>query len=446
MALIKNLEILLSARTGKLDKDLNRALGSLRSFQSRVTGLVAAIGGTISFATAVNSVRRAFERIDHLADQSVGFGLLVQDLQAVQLSAGLAGVSVEQLTTAMSRLLRVTGQAAAGDPAAKGVFQQLKINPQDFARLGLVDQVQQLATAFDKIENPVRRAQLAISLFGRSGLALIPFLQDNSLQDAAKFIDQYGLGISQIDAAKIQRANDAWDALRAVIADLSNKAAIALAPALIWLAEAITRALRPGALLRGVFEAIGSLIVSVTRVVIGLATAISMLTGLQANFLGRLIGTIAAFLGFVAVMRFTITTVALLVKGLQQLKNLLIATQVLSGKLGWAKLAISAATIGAGILVVDQAIQGAEAQMAKFGETTDNALKSLTGLNARGSQTLNVGTAKAGSQEAIAQLYTIKIQGPVVSELQQLNDTSEGILNAIRANPAISGSDEDFVL
>jgi phage-related protein len=104
----------------------------------------------------------------------------------------------------------------------------------------------------------------------------------DALRNARNDIQDYGLALSQVDAAAIEAANDQIGRLQLVGQFLQQEMARNLIPSFGMLAEAMTDSLREGGRLRAVLETIGS---STRTLVTIAATAVATFTAYRAILL-----------------------------------------------------------------------------------------------------------------------------------------------------------------
>lgn len=153
---------------------LRRYVAGFRSVATGIVGIAAGIGAAAAaiFVT-VNKTASFAEEIDKTS-QKLGLG--VEALQKLQYAASTSGLEVEQFTTGMSILAQKFDQVRQGSKEAAKTFAELKINPKS------IKDTEQLLLAvtdkFSKMENGLKKTALARELFGRGGLAFIPFMNE----------------------------------------------------------------------------------------------------------------------------------------------------------------------------------------------------------------------------------------------------------------------------
>ena len=155
-------------------------------------------------------------------------GTGTDQLQALQLAAGEAGVGVEAMNTGLRFLNRNLGQAAhKGGPAAEA-FRRLKIDLKDAHGVAKPagDVMIELADAIAATPEPAKKTELAMRLLGRGGAELIPILNKGgqAFRDAREDMNALGGGMSmdfveasRKAAAATARLSFAWTSVKTQI-------------------------------------------------------------------------------------------------------------------------------------------------------------------------------------------------------------------------------------
>jgi len=197
-----------------------------------LTAGIAAVGAAV--AGLAYQTAQSMQNMDELAKTADRVGASTEGFIALQHGAELAGVSSEQLTGALERFNRFSGEVERGSNLAAGALGKLGINAKAFAGASFEQRIGMVSSALAGIESPAMRASVGMQLFGRSGSGLTAFLATGpaALAEAARDADALGISFSRIDAAKVEGANDAISRLWASVEGLGNQFAIALSPAI----------------------------------------------------------------------------------------------------------------------------------------------------------------------------------------------------------------------
>lgn len=192
----------------RASKSFGAAIG--QGMASAVTSMGAAIAASVSLAGAIGRVSQSMESIDRGAKLADRLGLSNEAMQRLTVIAKAGNVDVEVLSKAMLTMGRNIG--TGGKTLDERFFD--------------------VADAIAAIKDPAERSAKAQKIFGKAGDELINVLSEGSgrLRDSARLLDRFGLSMTRLDAAKVERANDALTRLDIVSRGLTDKFTVALSP------------------------------------------------------------------------------------------------------------------------------------------------------------------------------------------------------------------------
>jgi len=208
----------LVARIGGFEQGLDkaereakkRAAAIEKAFEGAFTAVTAGFALLASAgAAALTAMNRQAESIANFQTLADKVGDTAEQVATLQKATVLSGVAMDSVAEAS---IKLTTSLAKTDDESKAVGVALKdigLSFNEFKRLSPVEQIESVAKAFDRFEDGAGKTAVAVSLFGKSGAALIPFLKDL----AAEGERQVGLTGGQIKAAK--EYTDAQARLRA---------------------------------------------------------------------------------------------------------------------------------------------------------------------------------------------------------------------------------------
>lgn len=139
------------------------------------TGLLtSALLRYVSASAVGMAIKGTADWADRLEELHKVTGLSITTLQKLDQVTKLNGTSVEALSRAFSTM---QDRVAGGDKSAVKAFERLGLSFEAFQRMRPDDQMENLAIAVMKIEDPMTRANVVTDLFGRTGVQLIPTLE-----------------------------------------------------------------------------------------------------------------------------------------------------------------------------------------------------------------------------------------------------------------------------
>lgn len=236
---ISTLNVRLNATTAAFTSAISSAAKPLMSFGSSVVGVGSKLIGFGSALTALAAggsltalVSHSLEAIDANAKLADRLGMTTEGLVGLQYAGSLAGVSNEQLTTALEKMMKALGGAADDGELASNVFNKLGLDAAKLANMPADQAFTEIAQKLADIKNPAERAAAATQIFGKAGQSLLPLLMSGAdgIKAAQVEAEKLGLTYNRVDAAKIEAANDAMTRARSVVEGVGNQFAISLAP------------------------------------------------------------------------------------------------------------------------------------------------------------------------------------------------------------------------
>lgn len=207
---------------------------------------VAAAAATATIGTLGLIVKKTADAGDAFNDMSKRVGISVEQLSAYDLLAKKTGTSMEGLGVAFRGLSSRMLDASRGLEAQKQTFDELGIKITDGSGKlrSMNDVLLDVADRFSRMEDGTKKAAYAQDLFGRSGMELIPMLNEGRAAilaniDAAR---RLGLVWSTEDARAADNFNDSLAELTGGIRGISNDIGKALIPVFTTLVQAGTEA------------------------------------------------------------------------------------------------------------------------------------------------------------------------------------------------------------
>jgi hypothetical protein len=182
----------------------------------------------LSYATNVANA------VDHMNDLSQRTGIGVEALQTFQMAAKLSGV--DDITTAVQKLSVSIGQAA--ESGKTDSFTKLGLDFEQLRAMSPEEQFKAVQAAISALPTEAERAAAAVAIFGRSGVELLPLMNQN-LAEIEERMKRLGavVGADQVEA--IGSMNDALDMTKAMFDGIIGNVVGNLAPIVESLAEEV---------------------------------------------------------------------------------------------------------------------------------------------------------------------------------------------------------------
>lgn len=247
---------------GRLSREMEAANARLAAFSRRVR-VAAAAAVAAATAAGVAMIRSGLQTVDAQAKLAQSLGTTVASIQTLERAGELAGVSMSGIEQATKDLTRRLSQAAAGSGPAADALDRLGLSATELIALPLDQRVGAINAAIESFVPAAERAAVAGQLFGEEGSIAMSRIDTATLRQATEDVLAFGVVVSEQDADQIERTNDAISRLVLIWRGLANQLAVAAAPALEAVANAMAAiASRTGPLgiaIRGLFDNIGRL-------------------------------------------------------------------------------------------------------------------------------------------------------------------------------------------
>lgn len=248
---IAKLNVMLTATTAQFGKGMDAAGMKVKSFAERTNRLVIGIGShlraalqrgliavTALAAGLVYLTKKTGDAIDAQAKMARRLGLTYNQLKAIELAAGLAGISSDKLNTAFEKMLDTVGSAQFGEGAAIQAFENIGISIDQLNQMDPASQFNAIAAAINNIQDPSQRLAAARDIFGRSGGALVELFAGgaSAIEAANAKLELFGITLSSLQTANIEDMNDRLTESRLIFDGIGSQIAAKISPYISQLA------------------------------------------------------------------------------------------------------------------------------------------------------------------------------------------------------------------
>lgn len=231
-------------------------LAKLGDESNRVKGMLAGLGVSLSVAGFAAMIKSAIDAADQLNKLSQKIGISVEALSTLRFAAQLSDVSLETLQKGIKGLSQNIAEANTGIGDGAQVFDALGISVRnaDGSMKSTEAVLLQAADVFANLEDGAVKTALAVKLFGKSGMDMIPFLNQGAagITQLTAEAERLGLKLTTETARSAEAFNDNLTALKAS----SSSLGIALARDFLPELTNITNAMREAANEAGTLKAL----------------------------------------------------------------------------------------------------------------------------------------------------------------------------------------------
>lgn len=254
-ATIGSLKVLIGADVAGLLEGVAASKDALQEFSAESTistGAIATLGAAViaaGIAFAGEFVHGAMEAINasYLLGQQLGG--TTEAVQTLDRAAVLTGSSAGTLEAAARRLNATLGEVQEkGAGPAYDALQRLGLSAADLGKMDLDQRFQAIATQMDKLGWSTQQESAFLKDMGLRGGDIIGVFQNGgaAIEEARHQVDDFGIGLSDLDAAKVHEAQEAFETIGGVLQGVANQLAVALAPYIIQVGNDLDTAASKG--------------------------------------------------------------------------------------------------------------------------------------------------------------------------------------------------------
>lgn len=287
----------LYADNNPLSKGLRVAAGELKSWRKSITrigGTVAAAGGALVAAgtaeigalfAAASSWAAGATEIERMSQRT---GIAVDELARLKFAADQSGIGFDEMEGGIKKMQKALVE---GSPA----FNELGLSAGRLKQMAPDEALAEIAAKMSQVQNPTKKAALAMQIFGKSGTTLIPMLDE--LSDSLDRAKKLHIGMDANSAREAVEFTKSMKDLKSVMGGFAKIIGSAVAPVFKdlanWLVPILVQAkdwLKANKGLAVTLLKVSAGVVAVGGVVLGLGTAIiwagAVVTGFAAVLKG----------------------------------------------------------------------------------------------------------------------------------------------------------------
>lgn len=277
------------ADNSPLRRTLKSSAKLLSSFAQPVVAASKMLGTGFAIAAtaAVAATKKFADYSDQIADMAGRTGASVKFLSELGYAAKMSGSELSAIEPAIRNM-----QKGLASGTSNKILEKLGLDAKTLRQGSPETQFLAIADAISKLESPAMRTAMAMSIFGKSGTALLPLLNEGSAGIERMRQDARDLGISLDNeaASKAGLFNDALDRIGFAMQGVANVIGNAVAPLLTWLAEAmIEQVAGLGKWLSGVLEFVGSYENALATLKLTWVTTLSYIEGFWDTVISNLL-------------------------------------------------------------------------------------------------------------------------------------------------------------
>lgn len=259
MALIGKVSAVFTANSSGLVSGVNHAASSMKRMEASTRSLaggmraLVAIQGAQFFGNVMSSAanyarslismgQAQAQVIDRQSKLAARLGFTDSQLASLSLAGELAGVSMEEVGAAATKMNITLGKAAAGSSTATKGFANLGLSVDQLTGMSPDQQFATIAQAISEIPSEAGQAAAAVAVFGKSGANLLPLFQGGAagIASAADQAQRLGMALTTAQADDVEAMNDAITLAGRAITGVVQQVTSYLAPSIKEIADRFT--------------------------------------------------------------------------------------------------------------------------------------------------------------------------------------------------------------
>jgi hypothetical protein len=270
---IGGIEIQMMADLARLKQDMDQAKAmvgtaakAMQASGDLVKGVFSGIAAGLTLHAFTAWMKGAIDAGDATKAFAQKTGVAAAEVAGLQLAFKQGGVGTDQLTTGMSKLQK---QMVEGNKAFDTLG--VKTRNADGTMRGTKDVLYDTADAFASVTDGAAKGALAVEIFGKAGLEMIPTLTEGAdgLREMAEMAAKLGLVIDSDTAEAADKFNDTAELLGMGLQGIARQTMAQLLPALNSLAGGFLEGMTTGNALTQVSSALATGMKGLYTVLVG---------------------------------------------------------------------------------------------------------------------------------------------------------------------------------
>jgi hypothetical protein len=252
---------------GKITTQLAKTDFSNLANAGKSLGILGGIAAGVSVAVVgamVEMTKSTAEHVKQMDKMAQSYGLSIGQVSAMRVAAKLSGVEVDVMAMGMGRLARAAFQVTTSGNYTGSAFQRLGISMADVSAASKGDLsplLEQIADRFAKMADGTAKTALSMQLFGRSGAAMIPWMNQGSegIREYTELAKRLGLVWDEETGRAALKFAHTMDIQELKMTALKEQMAQGLLPSLGKLSDAFVNVDRNGnSMAKSLGEAVGT--------------------------------------------------------------------------------------------------------------------------------------------------------------------------------------------
>lgn len=165
---------------------VKKEFDKVKGHASALKGMLVAALGAVGINLSASFLKGHIDRIDELGKKARQLGLTAEEFQKIQVAADLAGVGMDTLSTGISQMSDILGNAKNGVESANNTLHSLGYTLADFDGKSVYDQFGMVMDGIAGIADKNQQMTAIKDIFGKAGKGMVDFANNyiKSIEDA----------------------------------------------------------------------------------------------------------------------------------------------------------------------------------------------------------------------------------------------------------------------
>jgi len=263
MAANNTVKIIIDA-VDKTREALGSASAGLKKLGNDSKNVLGDLGAAVAIAALTAFGKATLDSADDLSKMAQKTGISIESLSLLKPIAEQSGVSIQALGTGLKKLASNMVSAAGGSKESAAAFTRVGVAVKDAT--GQIRPTEQvlldLADKFQQMPDGAEKSALAVQLFGKAGVDMIPFLNQGKagIEQLKEKFKELGMEISGPTGAAAEKFNDTLDTVKQALSGIALKIIEAALPAMQSLADGLVSIARNGQSIIPIIQNVGEAI------------------------------------------------------------------------------------------------------------------------------------------------------------------------------------------
>lgn len=227
----------IAADTTKFYKSMHSVANELKHMAEAYVGFEALKAGAERLKEYVGGAIEGVSQTKILAER---VGLSAESFGQLSYAAKLAHVGQDEFSVSLEQMNKRLGEVAIeGSGPAADALKRFGLSGANLAKMGTEQAFFKLLGVMEEIHNPAERAAVAMDLFGKAGQGMINLVAKggDEIKAMGAEASRLGIALNDIDAAKVEEAEQAFVKLQAAGQGFANLIVTQLSPFIVELID-----------------------------------------------------------------------------------------------------------------------------------------------------------------------------------------------------------------